>query len=53
MASFSESIKTLLTVDESCLELWTFSVTLQHYLKLWKCQDGYHADANSSVFELL
>ena len=44
MASFSESIMTLLIVSENCL---------QHSLELGNCEDGYYADANSSVFELL
>ena len=44
MASFSESIMTLLTVSENCL---------QHSLELGNCEDGYYADANNSVFELL
>ena len=43
MASFSESIKTFLTVNENCL---------QHSLELGNCQDGYYADVDSSVFEL-
>ena len=43
MASFSELIKTLLTLNENCL---------QHSLELENCQDGYYADVDSSVFEL-
>ena len=44
MASLSELTKTLLTVNENCL---------QHSLELGNCQDGYYADVDSSVFELL
>ena len=44
MVSFSESIKTLLTVNENCL---------RHSLELGNCQDGYYADVDSSAFELL
>ena len=44
MVSFSESIKTLLTVNENCL---------QHSLELGNCQGGYYADVDSSAFELL
>ena len=44
MASLSELTKTLLTVNENCL---------QHSLELGNCQDGYYADADSSVLELL
>ena len=44
MTSFSELIKTLLTVDENCL---------QHSLELGNCEDSYYADVDSSVFELL
>ena len=44
MTSFLELIKTLLTVDENCL---------QHSLELGNCHDGYYADIDSSVFELL
>ena len=44
MVLFSELIKTLLTVVENCL---------QHSLELGNCQDGYYADVDSSVFELL
>ena len=44
MATFSESIMTLLIVSENCL---------QHSLELGICEDGYYADANSSLFELL
>ena len=44
MASFSESIKALLTVNQNCL---------QHSLELGNCRDSYYADVDSSVFELL
>ena len=44
MVSFSESTKTLLTVNENYL---------QHSLELGNCQDGYYADVDSSVFKLL
>ena len=44
MASFSESIMTLLIVNENCL---------QHSLALGHCQDGYYADVDCSVVELL
>lgn len=44
MASFSESIKTVLTVNENCL---------QRSLELWNCKDGYYADVDGSNLELL
>ena len=44
MVSFPESIKTLLTVNENCL---------QHSLELGNCQGGYYVDVDSSAFELL
>ena len=44
MVSFPESIKTLLTVNENCL---------QHSLELGNCQGDYYADFDSSAFELL
>ena len=44
MASFSELIKTLLTANGDCL---------QHSLQLRNCRDGYYADVDSSIFELL
>ena len=44
MVSFSKSIKTLLTLNENCL---------QHSLELGNCQGGYYADADGSAFELL
>ena len=44
MASFSELIKTLLTVNKNYL---------QHSVELGNCQDGYYADVDSSIFELL
>ena len=44
MASFSELIKSVLTVNESCLH---------HSLETGNYQDGYYADVDSSVFELL
>ena len=42
MASFSESIKTFLTVNENCLKR---SIELR--------RDRYYTDADSSVFEML
>ena len=42
--SITESVKTLLTVNENCL---------QHSLELWNCWDGYYADVDGSAFELL
>ena len=42
MASFSESIKTFLTVNENCLKR---SIELR--------RDCYYTDADSSVFEML
>ena len=44
MVSFSESIMTLLTVNENCL---------QHSLELGNCQGSYYADVGSSAFKLL
>ena len=44
IVSFSESIKTLLTVNKN---------RLQHSLELGNCQGGYHADVDSSAFKLL
>ena len=44
MASFSESIKALLTVNENCL---------QNSLELGNCQNSYYVDVDSIVFELL
>ena len=43
MASFSESIMTLLIVNENCL---------QHSLELGNCQEDYRANVDSSVLEL-
>ena len=44
MASFSEPIEIILTVNENCL---------QHSLEFVNCQYGYYADVDSSVFESL
>ena len=44
MVSFSESVKTLLTVNENCL---------QHSLELGNCQGDCYDDIDSSGFKLL
>ena len=44
MVSFSESINTLLNVNENCL---------QHSLELGNCRDGYYADVDSIASKLL
>ena len=43
-ASFSESIMIFLIINENCSH---------HFLVLGNCEDGYYADVDSSVIEML